>query len=118
MFKGSTGLTRASSLPAEDLGQYCYQEMFMGCTSLQTAPTLPAPTLMSGCYHDLFMDCTHLNRVVCLATNISASECTGGWLSGVSSTGTFVKQDGVEWPAGSAGIPEGWTVETNVAATE
>lgn len=118
MFKGSTGLTRAPSLPAEDLGQYCYQEMFMGCTSLQTAPTLPAPTLMSGCYHDLFMDCTHLNRVVCLATNISASECTGGWLSGVSSTGTFVKQDGVEWPAGSAGIPEGWTVETNVAATE
>lgn len=118
MYQGCTSLTTPPQLPVTTLANQCYSQMFMGCTSLQTAPTLPAPTLMSGCYHDLFMDCTHLNRVVCLATNISASECTGGWLSGVSSTGTFVKQDGVEWPAGSAGIPEGWTVETNVAATE
>ena len=75
-------------------------------------------TLTPGCYHDLFMDCTLLNRVVCLATDIAASECTGVWMSDVSATGTFVKQDGVEWPAGSAGIPEGWAVETYVAATE
>jgi hypothetical protein len=118
MYQGCTSLTTPPQLPVTTLANQCYSQMFMGCTSLQTAPTLPAPTLMSGCYHDLFMDCTHLNRVVCLATNISASECTGGWLSGVSSTGTFVKQDGVEWPTGTAGIPEGWTVETNVAATE
>ena len=46
-----------------------------------------------------------------LATNISARNCLNNWVSGVSSTGTFVKSANVEIPTGTSGIPEGWTVQ-------
>ena len=112
MFEGCTSLTSAPSiLPATALTNYCYQNMFNGCTSLITAPELPAATLRYQCYYQMFLGCTSLNYIKCLATNISASNCTYNWVNGVSSTGTFVKKSGVTWPKGNDGIPRGWTVE-------
>ena len=112
MFWGCTALTKAPNLPATTLAQYCYGNMFNGCTSLTTAPELPARTLVDGCYYDMFWGCSSLNYIKCLATDISASNCTDGWVFGVSSTGTFVKKAGVEWQIDSYyGIPNGWTVE-------
>jgi hypothetical protein len=46
-----------------------------------------------------------------LATDISASNCLTNWVSGVASTGTFVKHpDMTSLPSGVSGIPSGWTV--------
>jgi len=46
-----------------------------------------------------------------LATDISATNCLGGWVSNVSSTGTFVKNPAMtSLPNGINGIPNGWTV--------
>lgn len=113
MFRGCTSLTTAPELPATTLANQCYYYMFAGCTSLTTAPELPAETLVVQCYYYMFSGCTSLNYVKCLATDISASNCTTGWLSVVSSNGTFVKPLSMSsWGTGSSGIPSGWTVET------
>ena len=113
MFNGCTGLTTAPELPATTLANWCYLGMFGGCTSLTTAPELPATTLASSCYSRMFYDCTKLNYIKCLATNISASSCLSNWVSGVASSGTFVKAANMKsWTTGSSGIPSGWTVVT------
>ena len=112
MFNGCRSLTTAPELPATKLAIYCYSNMFVGCTSLTTAPELPATKLVIYCYQYMFQGCISLNSIKCLATNISASNCTAGWVSGVASTGTFVKAANMtSWTTGVNGIPSGWTVE-------
>lgn len=113
MFFNCTALTTAPSiLPATTLAQGCYQTMFKNCTSLTTAPELPASTLAKSCYYGMFSGCSNLNYIKCLATKISASGCTGDWVSGVASSGTFVKAASMSgWTTGNNGIPTGWTVE-------
>ena len=112
MFNGCTSLTAAPELKATTLVKECYYKMFQGCTSLTAAPQLPATTLKNYCYEYMFDNCTNLNSVTCLATDISAADCTKSWLSNVPGTGTFTKASGVDWSGktGSAGIPSGWTV--------
>ena len=112
MFQECTSLTTAPELPATTLAQSCYWNMFYGCTSLTAAPELPATTLTDRCYNYMFFACTNLNYIKCLATDISASDCTNHWVNGVASTGTFVKAASMTgWPRGTSGIPANWTVQ-------
>lgn len=61
----------------------------------------------------MFYGCTNLNYVKSLFIDEPSEEATYNWLSGVSSTGTFVKSKDTTWDVrGSNGIPEGWTVVT------
>ena len=111
MFRKCTNLTAAPELPATKLKMQCYRDMFSLCTSLTKAPELRAETLVEGCYEYMFSSCHNLNSVTCLATDISATDCTKDWLSSVSATGTFSKAIGFDgWTTGKSGIPEGWTV--------
>lgn len=84
--------------------------MFTSCTNLTKAPDLPATTLVEDCYSYMFYGCTNMNSVKCLATNLSASNCTTSWLDEVATIGTFTKAAGVSWGTGFSGIPDGWTV--------
>ena len=87
--------------------------MFYGCTSLTTAPELPATTLVNSCYDSMFRGCTSLNYVKAMFTTTPSSSYTSNWVSGVSSTGTFVKNSSATWDVtGANGIPSGWTVTT------
>ena len=98
-------------LPATTLANWCYASMFYLNRKLIAAPELPATTLTKSCYKNMFGGCTNLNYIKCLATDISASDCTYNWLDGVSSTGTFVKNASMSgWSTGVNGIPEGWTI--------
>ena len=144
MFEGCTSLTTAPQLPATTLNTYCYQTMFDGCSSLAEAPELPATTLARGCYNmmfsncsqltmapelpaatlvewcysQMFYECSSLNYVKCLATDISAENCVYWWLNGVATQGLFIKAGAMkDWPTGSGGIPNGWTVEDEVQPT-
>ena len=111
MFRGCSSLTHAPELPAQTLAYMCYYLMFHSCSSLAQAPNLPAATLVSKCYQSMFYGCSSLNEVTCLATDISATDCTASWLNGVATTGTFHKASGMnDWPTGVSGIPSGWTV--------
>lgn len=114
MFAGCTSLTSAPALPATTLADYCYQEMFKGCTSLTTSPVLPASALPQYCYMGMFSGCSSLNYIKCLATDISASNCTTNWVRGVYPTGTFVKSASMNsWTIGVNGIPVGWIIRND-----
>ena len=79
---------------------------------MTSGPNLPASTLSDSCYRDLFKDCSKLNYIKMLATDISAYECLEAWVSGVSPTGTFVKNPEATWDVvGVGGVPSGWTVK-------
>ena len=113
MFNGCTSLTTAPQLPATTLASDCYERMFQGCTSLTTAPELLATTLTAYCYGGMFQGCTNLNYIKAMFTTTPSNTYTQNWVSGVASSGTFVKNSAATWTTtGVNGIPEGWTVET------
>ena len=109
LFMNCKSLVQAPELPATTLMDNCYDSMFYGCTSLVNAPTLPATELSRACYTDMFKKCTSLNYIKCLATNISADQCTLDWVTGVAPTGNFYKSPSATWEIGTSGIPTGWT---------
>lgn len=99
-------------LPSTTLANRCYLRMLSNCSKLENSAILPAPTLVSNCYDLMYADSPKINYIKCLATSgFDATGCLSQWVIGVASTGTFVKAQGVEWPSGVSGIPDGWTVE-------
>ena len=112
MFINSQGLTELpTNFSIPDSVTTC-TNMFNGCTALTTAPELPATMLADGCYNSMFYGCTSLNYIKMLATDISASDCLSNWVSGVASTGTFVKNSAATWTkTGTSGVPSGWTIQ-------
>lgn len=111
MFERCGSLVSAPELPATTLAEACYRSMFSGCYSLENAPELPASTLQEECYYTILSGCSMIDTVTCLATDISAYQCTAGWLNGVAANGTFIKSADMEsWSEGVTGIPSGWTV--------
>ena len=108
LFYKCTGLTSAENLIfPNNITYMCYEGMFQDCTSLTIAPTITK--LGSGCCARLFQNCTSLNYIKCLATSYDVND-VNDWVTGVSPTGTFVKKLGVNWPSGTSGIPNNWTV--------
>ena len=122
MFSGCTSLETAPQLPATTLAKLCYQYMFAGCTSLVTAPTLPATALTIACYDYMFNGCSSLSSITCMANENyprykdGRAVCTGSWVCGVASSGTFTKAANSTWEdniyIGCDAIPDGWTVIT------
>ena len=119
MFNECKSLTDAPDLPATSLKPYCYKNMFYWCLNLAKAPELPAAVLAEECYCGMFYHCTSINYIKCLATDISANESTGVWLSEVSSVGTFICPNSMAsvWPRGDSGIPEGWVINGGIPVT-
>ena len=114
MFYGCSSLIYApSSLPATTLYDTCYYKMFYGCSSLETSPDLPATILVKSCYAEMFKNCIKLEYIKMLSTDTTAAGCLTNWVSGVSSTGTFVKYYGMNsLPENSNnGIPSGWIIK-------
>jgi hypothetical protein len=77
MFWSCTALITAPALPAITLANNCYNHMFDGCNKLIDAPALPATNLNDYCYQYMFQDCTSLVNVPSLsATNALAFSCS------------------------------------------
>lgn len=111
MFRQCSNLTNVSGieLPAMTLAQDCYRELFRACSNLTYTPVFPAAELVKTCYQQMLADCAALKSVVCLATNISASDCVLNWFQGVSDVGTFYCDPSMttKW---TSKIKAGWTV--------
>ena len=96
---------------------YTFQNLFQGNTYIYHTEgkdlVLPATVLKKQCYYNMFNGCTNMNYLKCLATDISASNCTNNWLKGTPSktSSIFVKAAGVDWPRNDSGIPDKWTIE-------
>lgn len=116
MFYGCSAMTTTpSTLPASVLFNSCYSQMFRSCTNITTAPVLPAITLVRACYYYMFASCSKINYIKAMFTSdpASASINTSGWVIGVATSGTFVKNAAATWTTtGNNGVPTGWTVET------
>ena len=113
MFEGCTNLiTPPTILPASKLEYGCYNRMFSGCTSLTTAPIIMAKSFGSYSCQGMFSNCSSLSAITCLATNISATACTSGWVGGVAPSGVFTKDASMSgWTIDSPnGVPSGWTI--------
>ena len=122
LFAGAENLVnnaeRQLVLPATTLTEGCYQDMFNGCKGIEKAPELPAPKLEKNCYQEMFYDCAKLNHVKCLATDISAENCTKDWLgkAGTEATGEKVLETLVPMtPNSDDGVPTSWTAQTDGA---
>lgn len=113
MFNKCTKLIDISEieLSADEIGTESCLQMFYYCSILKQAPVLNIATLSDRCYKQMFRGCKKLNYIKCLATDISANDCTYKWVDLVSKTGTFVKSANMSgWTTGINGIPSGWTV--------
>lgn len=117
MFSWATYLTKAPELPATTLALGCYWYMFESC-AITEAPELLAETLVQECYGSMFTACSSLNFIKCMANaGFNTKNCKQNWVSGVASSGTFVKDSGVAvntWSRGTSGIPTNWLVYDNV----
>ena len=114
LFARCTSLVNAPELPATTLEDGCYRELFYGCTSLINPPELPAKTLKPSCYQQLFYGCSKLNNITVYANDISATNCTSNWLSGVASEGIFNNYGSATYTVNSpSGIPTGWAENKN-----
>ena len=118
MFSNCSSLINPPSiLPATNLTTKCYYNMFNGCTNLINSPILPSSNLANNCYQYMFQGCSKLNYVTALFINYSNNndEFTN-WLNGVSSTGTFVRNNNINYNVeeirGKNGIPSNWNVIT------
>ena len=93
---------------------YTFCGLFRENSKIDCHPTkalaLPATILTDYCYSYMFSDCSILNSVTCLATDISANQCTETWLSGVASSGTFYRSPDVTNGFWSGNYPSGWTI--------
>ena len=120
MFSWCTKLTTPPALPATTLSQGCYWYMFEKC-SITTAPELNAPTLVRECYGGMFNNCANLNYIKCLASSgLNVTSGTSVWVTGVASSGTFVKNHNTTtgssaastvWTKGNNGIPTNWLIQ-------
>ena len=112
MFRNCTSLVNVPQLPVTTLADSCYVSMFQGCTSLTTAPTLPATELVVECYERMFSGCTSLSYIKAMFTTTPGYDYTSSWVSGVASSGTFVKNSAATWNfTGNDSIPRGWTIQ-------
>lgn len=111
MFANCTSLVNPPKLLFTNIDSGGCNQMFRGCTSLVKAPDLNITNVATyGCYQ-MFYGCSSLNYLKCMATTKSGSSNFYSWLSGVSSSGTFVKDaNSTLWGSGASGIPSGWTV--------
>lgn len=80
---------------------------------MTTAPNLLSETLVSDCYAYMFSGCSKVNYIKAMFTTTPSASYTNNWVSGVKSTGTFVKNSAATWTTtGVNGVPTGWTVQT------
>lgn len=112
MFRGCTNLIEPPKLwVSNTLQQYAYINMFYGCTSLKCAPALWSRTLATGCYNNMFQNCSTLHYIKALFTTNPTTSYTSSWVSGVSSSGRFIKQTNATWTTTSVnGAPANWTI--------
>lgn len=83
-------------------------KMFYGCYNITSITFSDYTDGVDSNIYYMFYGCSNLSYIAFQSiTNVSQ---TGDFTWGCPASGTFVKKAGVYWPAGSSGIPSGWTV--------
>lgn len=85
-----------------------YSSLFKNCSNLTIAPTILVNYIDSGCL-GMFENCISLKYIRCL-NEYENTNMYDGWVRGLSTSGTFLKKRGINWPVGISGIPNGWNI--------
>ena len=118
LFMDQTNLTGAADLilPSGKADKYTYSAMFYN-TRISRAPVIRCREyeLGAGVFRAMFYNCPNLNRVEVDFTHwepwgTQMEDDFEYFMTGCSSTGTFVKPAALPEYRGSNRIPEGWTV--------
>lgn len=114
MFKDSMVCDCSGLILPTNVTENCYESMFENCFLMTKAPTLPATVLDDYCYATMFYSCKNLRYIKMLAIN-TAYGALSGWVANVSSTGTFVVNKDAVWDTAPGvlhdnGVPTGWNV--------
>lgn len=116
MFSRNASLSSVPALPATTLAPLCYIAYTFGCSALKEAPYLPAKTLVGQCYVNMFRNCTSLQYIKAEFTTTPSTNYTSNWVSGVASTGCFIKAKDATWTTKStSACPSSWTLITSVS---
>lgn|GEM_PF-5254176 len=113
-YQGCNRLVTGTDIQATSVASVGCYYTYRGCTSLMKAPDISSViSVGQQGFYAMFYNCSSLNYVKCLASSFyeddtTSNAATYAWLSGVSSTGTFIQAEGVTWPRGASGIPTGW----------
>jgi hypothetical protein len=110
MFAGCQKITASPEICATTVASACCESMFSGCRKLEAGPQLLAEKLEPVCYQNMFYECFSLTSIYCLATSITASNCTYRWVKGIYNSnpnGTFTMKTGMvnKWTYGEDGVP-------------
>lgn len=112
MFMNCSNLvTSMDEIGAASVPAYCCNRMFYACGNLETTPAIMA-TGGSGNYilQYMFYNCAKVNYIKCLLLTRPSSSTFNNWVSGVASTGIFVKHINATWNnTGNSGVPTNWT---------
>lgn len=116
MFAECTAMTWAPEIMITDYDSSCFNFMFNKCYKLQHAPVLRKENntriYVSSMFTKMFAECTALTYIECYYSNPRTSDFSD-WVSGVSSTGIFVRDPEAQWTRGNSGIPTNWSVYTD-----
>ena len=67
--------------------------------------------MKKGSCEGMFYDCLNVDKITCLATDVTAVDCTLNWTYNVAQNGTFYKDPSMfSWSTGTDGIPSNWAV--------
>lgn len=96
------------------VGYGSYSALFDGCASLVFAPYIKATSIANGGAY-IFRNCSNLQYIKADLLGVGSGKTTN-WVSGVASTGCFIKNKNATWTTKSASAcPSGWTLITSAS---
>lgn len=117
-FKGlfvdtNSGIISAERLRIRFTSSNCYTDMLRNCRNLERGPIIPNIPLAYRCFYSMFNGCKKLSQLTALFVEDPADfgYATNYWMSGVASSGVFVKNRKASWDTEINGVPSGWTIE-------
>lgn len=109
IFDGCSSMITPPELPATELTVGCYQYAFNACSLLDYSPELPAKTIAKYAYLNMFNRASSLKMITVYAESWNTSNSAAWVQNAGGGAGDFYNLGGATIPAGTSGIPTGWT---------
>ena len=110
MYENCVSLTKAHDMRYNYFYEYSCKRMFANCTALTKAPRLLTIYWDETSCEEMFKGCNSLSYIEC-AMFSDSSVFGNGWVSGVASSGTFVKNElQTKYEYSDNSIPTGWEI--------
>ena len=94
----------------DEMPARCCEGMFVDCAQMRVAPRLLNVNVAENAYDNMFYNCNNLSYIECAMVSDS-SNFGQSWVTGVSPSGTFVKNElRTNYEYSNHSIPTGWEI--------